>query len=430
MQTNPPLEKQLITVSGKVTNWKGNEHSVKAMYLAIDDFISSEYLKYKIQIEDDGSFETSIPKEHAQNFNLSTPYYTFTLYGEPGHKLYVEIDASRLEEDAEKALQFKGDFAEINRHIIDFKVFWNKRIRGFWEVHKKNITKLDGKDYKDFRIKRFKEDQEYFSDYLKNNKMNAEAQNWVNLGIKYQCADDLMRYRWYHPMQNKLDQNKFKLPDTYFDFFDEFELDKKDAVTNSNFNSYLSEYVRYMEKTIMDQEGKQNISKLIGLLLDQGELSDNDKTILKRNRNISLDQISKDDMMVFQTVAQRNEELLKTGYLAKQYNDYIEYIFTNLHGYTKDACISRFFYSIIDRKDELDLIKPSIERYKENVKTIFLKKRVLTRLDEVEKLLADLSPPEGAHLLDFPKGSTKNLFENFISKYKGKVVYIDVWAPW
>jgi hypothetical protein len=430
MQTNTISEKQTITVSGKIINWSKNEQAVKGMYFSINDFVSSEYMKYKIKIEKNGTFQTSIPTDHAQNFYLSTPYCFFYLFAEPGSELFVEIDAVKLEKASEKALLFQDDFAEINRQINNFILLYKEWKGDFGDIIEENITKLNGENYKAFRLERYKQDQEYVSNYLKNNEMNAEARKWVNLGIKYQCANDLMRYRWSHPLKNKLSLAVFELPDSYFDFFDEFELDNKDAVINSNYNSYLQEYVKYLEQTKMGNGRQQAYSDMVEFLLKKGKLVEGEDAFLNKIKKITPEQFSKTDGVHLQTITQRNEELIKTGFVTELYNNYIDYMFNNLVGYTKDACISRFFYSNIELKENIDLIKPFIEHYKQEVKSDFLKKRVLAKFTEVEKLLADLTPPEGANLLVFPHESTNNIFETFLSKYKGKVVYIDFWAPW
>ena len=92
--------------------------------------------------------------------------------------MIVEIDAEKIKQNGEKALSFRGDFAETNRQINHFmKLFGKNRTRNFWREHDKNIKELEGEAYKAFRINRYKEDYEYFLDYLKNNEMTLKRRN-------------------------------------------------------------------------------------------------------------------------------------------------------------------------------------------------------------------------------------------------------------
>ncbi len=419
-----------ITLRGKIINWAENKEAVEGITLHVDDFLSYEQEKYEIEINDDGTFETTFVKRHAQDFFLLNKNHLFYLFAKPGSELFVEIDAARFEEEGIKAVELGGDQAETNRHICDFMALSNQRLRDFMYEHQKIIRTLDGEDYKAFRLKKLQEDYDYFSDYLKEHEVTDEAQNWVKLGIKYECANDLMRYRWLHPIENKLNRTDFKLPDSYFDFFDEFELDNKDAISSSSFSFYLQEFFMYLRTKEFHNNGQPDFSAFADLFIEANVLSDDEKQFIQKIRNYTPEKLSKTEQSQLETILQRNAELVKTGIIRKRYNDFIDYLFTNLTGFARDACVSRFFYDTFHRKEEIDLLKPALARFNEVVETTFMKKRVMAKLAAVEKLLADLSPPAGARLFDFPADSSKALFENFISQYKNKVVYIDVWATW
>ena len=68
------------------------------------------------------------------------------------------------------------------------------------------------------------------------------------------------------------------------------------------------------------------------------------------------------------------------------FNRFPDYLFAEFDGFIRDAAIARFFCKTIAKNEYVDLAKPLIENYIENIETAFLKKRVLSKLSEVEKL--------------------------------------------
>lgn len=79
---------------------------------------------------------------------------------------------------------------------------------------------------------------------------------------------------------------------------------------------------------------------------------------------------------------------------------------------------------------EIDYIKPNLNAFKNGVKNPYLKKEFLTAYDKQIAILytSKLSPKSIIHTSENLKGET--LFSTMIDKYKGKIVYVDIWATW
>lgn len=86
------------------------------------------------------------------------------------------------------------------------------------------------------------------------------------------------------------------------------------------------------------------------------------------------------------------------------------------------------FHSFIENAN-----RPAVEKVRELIKKAGFNNEQLAHLDLVyEKFLEELEKPlpEYCNLNDAPEGSADELLANIAKKHTGKVIYIDVWAPW
>jgi thiol-disulfide isomerase/thioredoxin len=203
----------------------------------------------------------------------------------------------------------------------------------------------------------------YFDSVLSNPELKAEfARKQLNQN-KIERYNNMMMYTNYHPYLTK--KENFKLPDSYYDFLNQLNLNDRELSSNRDYVFLVNEYINYLQKkqnsadTNIDEE-KAVFSKL-ELLRKKVQISDIRDAIIKMDYPSSMKE------------SKRVNELS-----------------------------SAYIQTAISEK-----LKKEIEDY-------------AIRLE-----LFKVGNPAPQFTLINDKGQKKSLVD-----YKGKYVYLDVWATW
>ncbi|SMO77854.1 TlpA family protein disulfide reductase [Solitalea koreensis] len=391
-----------VTISGKIRNFeKYKEDNIIQIY--VKDIVLDNVILYGSKINPDGTFKISFPKDSPQHiFFRCILDYPISLLVNPGDKVFVSMDAK----NAENSLEFSGDGAQTNKVLTPF-------YRKFTEYVGVNMTVFQScrKDssaavFKKYRYNMLAEQTSFYNQFVKEYKTTPQFKQWAKYFLEYQCAADLMSYRWEH--EPEIDPRS-----DYFDFFERFKLNNPEAAISTSYGEYLHDYGNHiMIKVIL--EGRNNAPApdfhvLIDRVLDLAKnLSDEEKaTLLKFRKNDSINLASKDTLIV-KNVFEKNKGLLT---ISPPFD-----ALTKTSGYLRDVLMANYLYHNIKNKQS-DKIAYQMELFQKLVKDEKIKHKILA---EYKAGLENLNHPS------FAEGILKNLIE----KYKGKVIYIDFWATW
>jgi len=261
---------------------------------------------------------------------------------------------------------FSGDAEKANRDIQAFLKEFNSFQKDDIQMR---INELSPIEYKRLVYNQQKQYDSLLIAFVKEKKPSKEIELWANAYLDYRCGFDL-----FTPMLSGKD-----LPEEYWDFIHDYHVDNRNAVICSKYLAYLEMYNAYLALV-------QNKSKQIMELYAQ----------------------------------KRYLQMLEA------YTDLLLDIAT---GAAFDIMLTQTYYSIAG--EDYTVVNSLLTRYDSLVHNKVLRNRLHEELLRLELTENSKSLTFHSNLSDFQNEDLiEELFSHIISKYKGKVLYVDFWAPW
>jgi len=368
-----------VIVAGKIINFGDKLNS--QMIEVIDRNIINRDSRYSAIIFADGSFKIEFPSAFTHEI--------YIIYGEPisiicspGDSLFLKIDQSSLKEDGNGFVNGKyfvsfpeTEIGKTNEQISRFlNGLPNEKYT--YQNAIDPVADKSPEEYSSFIGQRQKEYQNYLKEFLENNKTTQHFEEYAKDRLKYESWNDLMRYCWYHPVLKKMKQDSLKLPGGYFSFLKEYDMDDDHLFTLAH-TGFLHEFSNYASAN-----PKDSLKKVVTLYQNK------------------------------QTEQAR--ELRKTM------------IRMNSTGFTRDLFFTKEYL--------LSLKSQDLEAFDAVFDSTFTKNSYFLRVVKKgrEDLVAYLSHTntKGSNIASLSSSITDKIIEEIANQYKGKVLYIDFWAPW
>lgn len=371
----PKVEKRSVII-GKIKNIKEFSSESKTIRLIVDDITINKQLKYITTIDENGNFLLNIPLNNPINTYLKYSDETINTYIFPNDTLFVDyklkktgslIDRKSILYD-EKHHEFQKEFQKQYRWI------YNKII-----IFKKSLSKnLSRNELKTKFLTFEKVLHGKIDSRIKNKQSNQLIYNYLKYSSTYYLYKDIIKIG--KGIDNKEDKKVF------FSFLTDSIVFNKDALKTSIYRIFLAHYYKYVET-------QETI------------------TIIKNNKS---------------------EEEKKREFLLKN----IETKIKLRTGIWKDYLIASIIKNkVIDKEQDFsdstidDVIKLVQEKIKDNYT-----KQLTTSMLEKEKISIikrDNSNSSQNHTLQNTTNYIENeLYNDILTKNKGKVIYVDFWATW
>ena len=367
------IEKDVI-VSGIITNYDIN-NSPQTIELFRRDFfdLNETNIEY---INEDGTFKFKLPISYIQESYLK--------YGSlipilciPGDSLSIKIEnVIPQDEHPFKFIKFSNNkMGEASSLINKFQS----------ELPNENyIYENAGEAQKNLSLEAFviyikKREDEYRTFLKKFNKENQTTElfdRWVNDKLKYESWNDLMRYRWTHPYYNKMERDSFNLPQSYFSFLSDYDMNDNGLFSIAH-AGFLNEFSIYS-----NENPKDSIKKVI--------------------------------------------KYFKIKDYTNAYETKLNMIKLNSAGFTRDLFISQLYTLHLELKD----LKSFEEFYDSTlISEPYFIKIVKRKHQELKDFISNQNTSE-ANLLSIKSTIVTSLLDSIAQKFQNKVIYIDFWAPW
>lgn len=377
---NTQAEYKTAIISGTVANWNPKQDQT-SITIVISDILQRE-ISHLTELDDEGNFRFELDIKSSIDFLLI--YNTQWLcYISPGDSLNITIDSkvSSLEEHTSMRYNFVeigGSSSVINKNIHDFIRIYEDSLNPSKETYD-SVKNQEPLEYKKFKTSQFIITQTVLDEFITTNKTSDEFRNWANSYIQYGYWKELLSYRTMHAYYKGIAYDSFlaQIPNDYFDFL---QTGIQNISGNSFFrqNGFLQEYCEYIGQLIppeayseIDPAGKEANSLMIAIRLNHYE--------------------------------------------------------KNAEGYVKDILVSKLIYQLLDQKYFIDVSKS----YNENmISDPILHNRVDEKYQAEWNLFNNPVIPKEAHLLDSEKIEPDSILNWISNEFKGKVVYMDFWAPW
>ena len=326
--------KQEITIKGSINNFEKFDEFI-SVRIFVNDYTGNQRQTYDAFLDQNGRFKLKFHKVYPQDIQFKYGNTWLRLFVSPGNNLVVNFDAEKITDPnlLQEAIEFKGKEAQMNKEILNYRInCLNKH--SVWNEYHLKIKDLSPLEYKNFLYKLLEEDLKILNDYISFNKPGEKFRVWAKYQLDYACAWHLMRYRWYHPVMNKINEEEFIIPEKYFDFFDKFKIDNEPATVSYFYRNYLKEYKNFLEEKIRD---------IIVRKFESG-----DKLVAQKFR--------------------------------------IDNLISNLDGFALDAILTQHFDMLIEAK-KIEVLEENFEIYLNIIQNSSFKDRIITKYNNLKTLI-------------------------------------------
>lgn len=424
------LVEQPTVIKGKFIGVDPDSLDLEYGRMVYNHLIEGEQIVDLFEVSDSGSFQIIFPLMRPQEIMITLPYHFGYLYACPGKTTSFIFDVAQSKSDfeqnkAEKNIRpapivFDGDLAEFNNHFNQLIPLVRRQF--FWPDNKLLLDSLDQADYKTARLEGMQKQFKAAEDYLKTQNCGENISLYIRTKIRYMAYNDLMRYRWLKNLNT--DRSRIVLTESYRDFLNEEHLNDPNALLTEDYSSLMHELNMEAYSLV-----EINYNEVVDLLNEAGVMEQEDKEKLLRLNSMDEegDSIDPDSLLRLKVNLIRKYELFAEFQKRRTYEAKLENIRNMIPGLARDIVASRSFMGIIGRNtalttEELKDVEALIGNA-DLVNYIHQANERLTSLDEENmpenvQIIADLLP------------IGEQVLNKLVNPYRGRIVYIDFWAPW
>lgn len=384
-------------IKGRISNHK--EHSkFSTISSAHRDYATGKQITSVASINALGEFEIKFHLDFSKNLYLLYGNKLVTLFLIPGNELIVNLNANKFfnieKINLQSVLTFDGDDKEINENISKYLTEYNQQFISLYEKHLK-VKNLSLNEYISYRYELMKDEQNFLNKFCIRNEVKKQFKKWCKFEIEYGCANDLMRYRWEHEVANGIDKNTTKNmksnPDGYTDSLDDFEMDNPDALISTKYIQYLHEW----------------------------------ELFFVFNKYSTLNSFWAYPIAVVKSIFYGREKV-KLDYSM----DFITSFPEMFSGIALDITLSNYLYNTLSKQPNLDVVEKQMEYYNSIVSNQSIKNTINSYYNKTKRFIEESVLTPQMVIKKNNENSGTIFIQNLIKENKGKVIYLDFWAPW
>ncbi len=417
----------------------------------VNDIIAHEQNSHLITINPDGSFYSEIPMIHPEEVYVRIGYIVESVYLEPGKSVFHYIDLEEyttryksnvLQIARERKSLFMDESARINTDLMymDSIRYYN------YNYIQKSILDMSPDKYKEYCMSKMNKELAALSAYESGNVVSKKALQIKKMEIPYRMYENILSYNMNRESAyrtiNKVPREQREIPlereekePSFYNFINPDDLNNPISLVSGGAYNSLINRIRFSESV------RPKSNYYYETLLDSiVELTDNERQLLQQLKDCKATDC--------RTQLQENNETwnqfrVKHQKFISSMNHQDIYLNIQIKNLKKYFGIEDGFASdIMFAQSKCEMMKssqkPLAEGDKENVKKrisdTFIADYVILQSDLKEKEIAEKleanKTKSGYVINETPKTEGDKLFETILSKYKGKVVYVDFWATW
>lgn len=374
---NITWNEQPFVLSGKVLNAdQYPQHKViELIFYDILDLGNEK--RTTATLDDSARFRIEVPVRYLQDFYLNYGRLT-TLIAVPGKELDIEIDSRIWDEKIKGGMVYVagGSAASTNRNVLRYFDELPSGKYSFMNAQDA-INEKSPLEYVAYVSAREKEYAAFTTRFNKKYKTDEPFRTWVNDYLKYDAWNDLLRYLWEKPHNASLEIDDFEVPTEYLSFLEE-KYDQDDcSLLSSTHIDFLHEYYMLVQRRP------------------------------KAKRQEALEAFRKDGIPV-------GARILRSMIVGQT------------SGFTQNILLFRFYQMALKGKQlaEFEAI------YQPADMTMLFFSTALAK--EHQSLKDYLLGQEKVKvpLKELDSRIIQGLIDSLQHAYRGKVVYVDFWAPW
>lgn len=368
---------QNVNVNGKILN---TFPAIENIRVAINRVgFGQEEIESEIDSTGNFSFqfETYIPTDAWLIYQSNVLFIV-----EPGDSLYIEFDGSKSDRtEILESMLFKGDRAITNNQISSFQAaYYESRIFKNWDLMEKAIKSRTPDQFKYFADSIRSEGKQFYNEFINTNSIDEEAKNWAQFFLDHEYYSDLTFYPESHRKALVLKQSEWDVPISYYDYLNEYIPISKSLGSGYSIFGFADKYLyRYIRLRANKKMGE--------------------------NSEIILEQHSKDSILLQTIVAHTSDQLLK------------------------QILITQYCNALL-AESNIDSFEKNIEFIRSNISSAFLREPLFKTYEKIKLIITESELPTKTRIERLDTKSKIALIKNITKDYKGKPLYIDIWATW
>jgi thiol-disulfide isomerase/thioredoxin len=377
-----------VIISGKIDNPIGD--SITFIYFLNN--ITWEHVQHKAKVNEKGMFRTSFRISHFEYGYFNYNEKGSSLFLTPGDSLFLRFDFN----DFNNTIVFSGrggvhcSFFQKYRSVFDSQID---------SVLKKISEKFSAEEFKEQRQKIYTEEVRFYNEYLIKNITTDTFRLFARSLIEYSYKYNLSQYSYHYAEAHKVKFDSVKMPAEYYDFFDNTNWDNSIALQSSYYTNLIYWYIYYEYQK--------------------------DKTA----RNLSP---SSSDSLWFERMAAVAKEKLKnesgTLKISSENNSLAK---KDVEGNSFQWYMASLLYDELMQTKSLRKIDPYYSEFMSTCNNKILREIIHDSYQNAYEHLKNPQVPKEAKLTVLTDKTGKKItFDDILSLYKGKVIYIDFWASW
>ncbi|TFF36128.1 TlpA family protein disulfide reductase [Mucilaginibacter psychrotolerans] len=438
---SPFFKQAFFYLSGVVKGYNPRFAGFKYVRLIHQNFISVNNDEVLLtEIKPDGSFAINIPISNPKEILIQFGDFTTSIYATPGGNLVVyteyqvppglRSDPGQINDFLDSRILFSGKDALINTE----RKMYLTHFYGIWtspELDKQKVN-LNATEFKLFRLRDRTKQLTDLHSFTARYHCSFKFERLLTNYIDYTAGIDILS-----SVANNA-KNTSKVEDGYFSFTDSIKLNNPDALITGQYNEFLRSWFLVNFNVL-----KPSVKSLLEATRNSGyEIEPEDAAFItnyyKINKNIDskdFDSLSEDKKTKLRNILIKYDAALDIGvrqmYAEIHKADRLKAIslaeMQNPDGIGKDILLGKLGAFQLEEGRQLSDTDIAYFRNKISNKKIFAWLMDASKILKSNLANTKINPV----IVDNTVLAEGNkFFKDLIGKYKGKVIYIDFWAPW
>lgn len=387
-RTNSSNVPQEVVITGQVIN--KHHYDPKTIAIIINDVATGEQIRFLDDLDEKGNFKFRFNRYYPQEVIIKY-FSSWSVFTHPGDSIHIQLDALNMEsnETVYRALTFSGDAIKENMEISMFNAwFVPKRIKE--SNSNKEENRYTPEQYIEYRDSLRNDYHQSSKEFIVNNKISETISKWIHYEIEHDFFQKLVNYPRIHRYINNYPKS-WEVPHSYYDFFEDANLNFE-FIVNSHFtNSFVNEYyIFYIQNQIKHE------------LISQGLVKD---TTLSNGRTDQRWMVENLDSVLIDGI---------TKYSSLE---------------MKQFMLNRYFVSKLRHNADTETYEKYLPLIEKEITEAFLLVNLQKNYTE-NKELAKSPQNNRKKVFDAEDNLGTEILKKITSDNKGKVVYIDCWATW
>ncbi len=420
-----------VTISGNVKMLEKQPPLISVYSFQYDDMVTGERIVIPISQDSSGNFTVTFPIDIPQEMklvrafgmnsqiNMEGPSY-LSFFMRPGNDLDLTYFLSA---DYKVNWELKGRDSQLNLYYQLYQEAVAQSAYGkSLYADLQDTSAMSKTGYKEHVRKQLEAGYAFNQAYFKTHPGDPFIKDQIKYNAQYEAVNSLV-----------LAVNKGKLKDTALFAFmkaQQIAVNNPGAYGNEKYRTFVDQY--YLVIAGQARYPKQQLILSADLatfiLSNYPELSSNDRALCRKMTDVKKYKPTDQEINHFY------EDFMgrfHNEYLAAQKNNIPEfdYLIKYKDPFIRDLYATKTLYKQI-KINQVDYIKPNLEVYKAIVRPGPLKNKFLADYQWQIRASKNSRLIDNYHLHAISASTTYDALKEISTKYRGKVVYLDVWATW